>query len=392
MNVTFFQRVSSNLVISALAMVALACGSNGSSTSSQPLAYAVTMVAGPGGTLSGNASQTVPAGGSTTPITAVPNTGYAFTNWTGSGFTTSTSNPLTLHQVASDLALTANFSHETFSVDFAAGTGGSITGAASQLVAYGGSTSAVTAVPNAGFAFVNWTGTGFTTSASNPLTIANVTAPLSLTANFVPFTVVPGFTDPSWQLNGTAQLAASQLQLTDAAGSFQAGSAFWKTQVPTKNIDATFDVLMADGSGADGICLVFGDPTGVTSASLGASGFGLAVGGLPCTALALDTYQNSTDPSSNFMGITDGTIVGGGSLNWLQTLPLADSLRGAPHHIHAILRAGHTLTVELDGTLALTYTGTFPANVLIGFTGSTGGSTDRHVIQNVQLLFDPTAP
>jgi uncharacterized repeat protein (TIGR02543 family) len=52
-------------------------------------------------------------------------------------------------------------------------------------VNYNGSTTAVTAVPSTGYHFVNWTGTGgFVTTTSNPLTVTNVTAAQTITANF----------------------------------------------------------------------------------------------------------------------------------------------------------------------------------------------------------------
>ncbi|MDE3245272.1 MAG: immunoglobulin domain-containing protein, partial [Acidobacteriota bacterium] len=64
----------------------------------------VTFTAGAGGTLSGATSQTVPNGGSTTPVTAIPNAGFFFVNWTGSGFTPSAANPLALSNVTQDFA------------------------------------------------------------------------------------------------------------------------------------------------------------------------------------------------------------------------------------------------------------------------------------------------
>ena len=86
----------------------------------------------------------------------------------------------------------------TYTVTFVAGTGGTITGTTSQAVLSGGTGTAVTAVPATGYNFSNWTGTGFTTSTSNPLTVANVTSNLSITANFTlkPATAL-AYTDPT---------------------------------------------------------------------------------------------------------------------------------------------------------------------------------------------------
>jgi uncharacterized repeat protein (TIGR02543 family) len=72
-----------------------------------------------------------------------------------------------------------------YTVNFAAGNGGSLTGVTSQTIAEGNSCSAVTAVPNDGYNFVNWTGTnGFITTPDNPLTVTNVTGNMMITANF----------------------------------------------------------------------------------------------------------------------------------------------------------------------------------------------------------------
>lgn len=84
----------------------------------------VTFTAGAGGSISGNANQTVANGGSTTPVTAHPDSGFTFLNWTGSGFTTSTTNPLTLSNVTQNYAITANFSAlPTFALSVSLGAG-----------------------------------------------------------------------------------------------------------------------------------------------------------------------------------------------------------------------------------------------------------------------------
>ncbi len=169
-----------------LLTLASACGGGGGGTPPAPApTYTVTFVAGTGGTLTGTTSQTITSGGSTTAVTAVPNTGFGLTNWTGSGFTTSTTNPLTVANVTANMTITASFAAlPTYTVTFAAGTGGTLTGTMSQSVLSGSSATPVTAVPSAGYMFVNWTGIGFTTSTSNPLTVTNVPSNLTITANF----------------------------------------------------------------------------------------------------------------------------------------------------------------------------------------------------------------
>jgi hypothetical protein len=69
-----------------------------------------------------------------------------------------------------------------YSVTFNGGINGLIQGAALQTVNHGGSTHEVTAVPSTGYRFVNWTGDY--TGTENPLTLTNISANKTITANF----------------------------------------------------------------------------------------------------------------------------------------------------------------------------------------------------------------
>ncbi|MBN2199139.1 MAG: hypothetical protein JW747_04745, partial [Candidatus Aminicenantes bacterium] len=78
--------------------------------------HTVTFTAGAGGTLSGNLSQTVVHGADCTPVTAVPDAGFLFIDWSGSGGFWSTANPLTVTAVQADMAVTAQFANAAPSV------------------------------------------------------------------------------------------------------------------------------------------------------------------------------------------------------------------------------------------------------------------------------------
>ena len=69
-----------------------------------------------------------------------------------------------------------------YTLNYAAGVNGSLTGATNQIVSSGGSGTAVTAVPAAGYHFANWSDS----STANPRTDSSVGANLSVTANFAP--------------------------------------------------------------------------------------------------------------------------------------------------------------------------------------------------------------
>jgi uncharacterized repeat protein (TIGR02543 family) len=148
--------------------------------------YTVTFVAGTGGSITGTLSQIVPYGSSCSAVTAVPTGVNTFNGWTGDY--TGTTNPLTITNVTADMTITANFT-TNYTVTFVAGTGGSITGTTTQIVASGSDCLEVIAVPDGVNTFSGWTGDY--TGTTNPLTITNVTADMTITANFAVITEGP---------------------------------------------------------------------------------------------------------------------------------------------------------------------------------------------------------
>lgn len=160
----------------------------------------VTFVSGAHGSVTGTLLQTIVPNGQTSQVTAVADVNYHFVNWTGTGgFPTDTANPLTVMNVTNDMTITANFAIDTRNIQFIAGTGGSISGTTLQTVNYGGSTTAVTAVPEPGYALLNWTGpAGFATTSVNPLTVTNITGDMTIRANFREFVppLISSFTLP----------------------------------------------------------------------------------------------------------------------------------------------------------------------------------------------------
>lgn len=146
--------------------------------------YSVTFTAGAHGNIIGETEQEISQGGSSSSVTASADVGYKFSGW--SGDYSGNENPLVLNNLSKDMAISASFIPEKYSVKFKTdGTkGASLSGETTQEVAYAENSTPVTANPPLGLSFLNWTVSGILYSADNPLTISNVTKAIEVTANF----------------------------------------------------------------------------------------------------------------------------------------------------------------------------------------------------------------
>ena len=102
--------------------------------------------------------------------------GYHFVNWSDGVLTASRTDLA----VTTDITVTANFNSNTHTLTYSAGANGSITGTTPQTVADGTDGSAVTAVADSGYHFVNWSD-GVLTASRTDLA---VTTDITVTANF----------------------------------------------------------------------------------------------------------------------------------------------------------------------------------------------------------------
>jgi len=144
--------------------------------------YTLTYTAGAHGTISGTSSQTVNYGGEGTVVTAVPDTGYHFTDWSDGVLTADRID----ENISEDVEVTANFAINTYTLIYSAGAHGSITGTTPQTVNYGEAGTEVTAVPDEGYYFEDWSDD----STQNPRIDENVTSDLEVIANFLDYTVI----------------------------------------------------------------------------------------------------------------------------------------------------------------------------------------------------------
>lgn len=133
----------------------------------------VTMqyLAGNHGSISGTATQSLLNGAAGTAVTAVPDSGYHFVSWSDG----STANPRQDSGLEKNTSVTANFALNPFVIIYQASTGGTLTGSTTQSIISGSSTTAVEAVADTGYSFLQWDDGATTTSRLETNVLANAT-------------------------------------------------------------------------------------------------------------------------------------------------------------------------------------------------------------------------
>ncbi len=136
--------------------------------------YVLTYTAGPNGSIGGSGAQTVVHGSDAAAVTAVPDPGYHFVQWSD----LSTANPRADTNVTANISVTASFAANAYTVSFDS-QGGSAVSSITQDYA---STVTVPAAPTrSGYTFANWntaadgTGTAYAPAATFSMPAANST-------------------------------------------------------------------------------------------------------------------------------------------------------------------------------------------------------------------------
>jgi hypothetical protein len=158
---------------------------NGTSSSTYTIThayffYTIVLSVNPSGTGTVAGGGVLPWGAPTT-VTATPNSGYGFISWTELGNVVST-NPVYTFSPLYNTELVANFG-QLYQVNATASpvAGGNISGAGTVVA---GGTATLTATPNNGYIFENWTENGNVIGTSPVLSIANVTANHDVVGHF----------------------------------------------------------------------------------------------------------------------------------------------------------------------------------------------------------------
>jgi hypothetical protein len=187
--------------------------------------YLITGLADPvyAGSVSGSGTYN---NGTACTLTANPNPGYYFMVWTENGAQVTTDVQYTF-TVTNDRLLVAHFQQQTYTIDVShfPSAGGTVAGGGTFT--YGNSCT-VTATPNPGFLFVNWTEDGNEVSTNESYTF-NVTDSRSLKANFVLENVgseqivfadanVKAVCVANWDTNGDGELSYDEAAAVTSIG------------------------------------------------------------------------------------------------------------------------------------------------------------------------------
>jgi uncharacterized repeat protein (TIGR02543 family) len=159
--------------------LALLMDSNKSITATFAInAYTLSVTSAGNGSVTKNPDQPSYNHGTTVTLTAVPAAGNHFVGWSGDA--NGTANPLTV-AMDSNKSITAMFAVNTYTLSVTSAGNGSVTKSPDQASYDHGTTVELTAVPAAGYHFVNWSGDA--NGAANPLALL-MDGSKSITATF----------------------------------------------------------------------------------------------------------------------------------------------------------------------------------------------------------------
>ena len=264
-----------------------------------------------------------------------------------------------------------------YTLNYTAGSGGTITGDLSQTVASGSDGTLVTAVPNSGYHFVNWSDNGSTTAAR---TDTNVTANITATASFALNIIV----QPSPQ-----SITYGQDAVFNAADVVSYSSVQW--QVSTNG-----GTVWSDVNGANNTTLTLSKPPVSQSGNQYKAIFNLTAGGQETTNSATLTVTpasltiTATGPSKvygtalssgtsttnfNASGMVNGETVTGVTLTPDAAGLAATSAAGASYTITPSLATGTINASNYDISYVL-FSGTVSQRAITVTAGASSKGYD----------------
>jgi uncharacterized repeat protein (TIGR01451 family) len=232
---------------------------NGTFVTTGPLSpeHGVALASGITGTFTGGETWVFPTGTATTtasssltlPLDATT-TGSQFNNWQSQVLsnTAGASTYSFTYAVAGDASDTwtnagtrdlGDIITPVYTLTYIAGADGTITGTSTQPVDDGADGSAVTAVPNSGYQFSNWSDG----STANPRTDSDVTSSISVTANF---TSIPVVSSGGGGGGGSAQANIGITSVVDNGGPVTGSTIHYTLTASATGPSASFGMVVND--------------------------------------------------------------------------------------------------------------------------------------------------
>jgi uncharacterized repeat protein (TIGR02543 family) len=347
---TFFNWTDGATVVSTAASYQFAMAGNKTLVANFTPRFVVTVLSNPilGGVTSGGGTFNT---GTSVTVTAVPNAGFTFTNWT-EGVNVVSSTASYQFTLTANRSLVANYAAIPYTIAVSSNPllGGTTTGSGTFN---SGASVTVTAAPNAGFTFTNWTegvnivsptATYQFTIAGNRTLVANYTA--------IPYTV-----------------AVSSLPLlggiTTGGGTFNSGASVTVTAAPNAGFTFTnwTEGTNIVSTNANYLFTIAGNRTLV--ANFNAIPYTVAVSSNPI--LGGTTSGGGIFNSGSLVTVNAVPNVGYTFTNWTEGLVVVSTLANYQFTI-----TGNRILVA--NYIPITYTVAVSSNPLIGGT-TTGGGT-----------------
>jgi hypothetical protein len=201
-----------------------------------------------------------------------------------------------------------------------------------------------------------------------------------------------------WHFEGVSFWDSSNewLELT-STDTYVVGSAFETGHlVSGGEIEIDFLFFIGGGSGADGISLTALDTDRYDGVFLGGDGCGIGFGGgLSCTpgpalpgwSIEVDTHHNAEPEGLEPTSAHHVAFYFDGNLSdiaaWAEIPDMEDT---GWHSMRVVIAAPHVL-VQIDGAdlIDTELSGHFDFSAWLGFTAGTGGQTNRHLIDSLEI-------
>ena len=320
-------------------------------TSAMP--YTVSLSSSPavGGTTNGGGAFD---SGSSVTVTASPNTGYTFSNWTENGIIVSTNSSYQF-TINGNRNLIANFMVASAQYSITLSSNPLVGGTTSGGGAFNsGSSVTVTAAPNAGYTFSNWTENGIivSTNANYQFTIVQ---DRTLIANFITASAQYSITLSSNPLVGGT---------TSGGGSFNSGTLVTVTATPNAGYTFTSwtEGITIASSNANYTFTITGNkilvanftasgPSGPASVNLGSAGnFAILAGsGVSNTGVTTRIYGDvGAFPTATINGLLAGNVIG---ILYTSADPLVGAAKNALTAAYNDAQARSLHAISLPGQL-----------------------------------------